>query len=568
MFAYNEEQIETNISFNRSRLVCALVFLLGTPATAFAGDFNINAGIDAKFVVQQINTKETPEQTIDSNNIVVTPYASLGYNAKDFDLFFKGTNNQIRRSLDSETTTQDFTEFNYSGNYELIDNVLSINASGLQSYTNSRANSFLVDDFLLNSESLNKLTSKSANVRLNISRGEFYGLSANSSFRKTTSELNNSNEIDDSVFDNESYSLSFDAISGTNLDGARINLTGRMAHTKRQSGQDFVSQTANLSTDIETYADFGIALNASYENNEIRTDFEVEDNGLREFYSVGAGLIWQPRSNRYIEVLWNRSTTSSLVDGEPDETNNFLSYNVNWAFSDRSSIQGGFTRRFFGDAANLAFRHNTRNWRSSVAYTEVVSSTSQLINASEVGLFVCDNGSTDIADCRLSDTLEPELEPGEVLQAFTVQNLGLNDRIIIRKSLSAQTAVTRRRTTISLSAVKSKDEEVEINRIYNISSLGANVSFAFSNKTSLQYGFSYGKTELDSDGELESAITKKHNLELRRTLSKHLTASFGLSYLDRNGEVTRGMPSLRGLNGPLSDRRITFKVSYSLAPNK
>lgn len=563
MFLFKNKRIES-ILVIMIRIGFSITLMIYFQSLSYSGELRASAGVSTEIVVQHIETKEAPKVSIDATNIIIKPFASLSYQAKDFDVFFQGTNNQVRRKLENETTTQDFTEYNYSGNFDIVDKVLSFRASGNRSYRNNAINSFLVDDFLLNADSLNKVSTDRSSLQLNIRRGEFYGLSATTSYSTTTSDLSNTSEPDDSIFKNESYQLSFNAVTGESFERARVVLSGNTQYLKRNNGQDFVSQRASISSDIEAYGDFGFTLNGSYENNEIKTDFNTENNGLREFYSFGAGLIWQPRDDRYIKVLLNRSYTSSLIDDESDDEDSFLSYNINWAFSARTSIQGNFTRRFFGDAGNLSFLHRTKNWRSSVTYTEIVSSTSQLRNSNDVGLFICENGSSNITDCRLSETLEPELEQGEVLQPFAVQNLAINDRIILRKSLTAQTAVTRRRTTLSLTGTRSEDEEIEINRIFDVNTIRANLSFSLTRNTSLQYRYTYAQTERDQDGELESATTQEHSIEMSRRVSERFSTSLGLRYLDREGEINRGNQSFRGLNGPLTDRRITFRISYNL----
>ena len=532
-----------------------------------AGDITTNAGLSTELIDQQIKTKEDPIRTIDATNIIIKPFASLQYQAKSLNFFFKGTNNNVRRTLDSETVTQNFTEYNYNGSYDIVENLLMVSAYGLRGYSSNSLNSYLVNDFLLNSESLNKIESDGASLALNVRRGEFFGLSSTTTYRHTKSELNNSSVPDDTVFESENYGLTLNGITGENLDGARINLSSAFQYSKRGLGQDFISQQIGLAGDFEVYGDFGISLNANYENNEFKQDLETANNGLREFYSYGAGLIWQVRNDRYLKVLLNSSVTASLVDGEQDEEDTFLSYDINWAFSQRTSLQGSFTRRFFGNAGNLSFKHRLKNWRSSVDYTEVVSTNSRLDNSNNIGLFICENGSTDIADCRLSDGLEPDLEQGEVLQPFLLQNPVINDRVVIRKSLSAQTAVTRRRTTLSLTATRSENEEVEVSSIISTSVIRASLDFALSNNTNLQYSYSFANSELEREAEIENAITKRHNIELRRQLTSKFNVALGFSHLDRNGEISRGTQSFRGLDGPLTDRRITFRISYDLGAN-
>jgi uncharacterized protein (PEP-CTERM system associated) len=269
-----------------------------------------------------------------------------------------------------------------------------------------------------------------------------------------------------------------------------------------------------------------------------------------------------------IEVTLNRSSTNSQLEDGEDETDTFIGYSVNWAFSTRTRLQGSYTRRFFGDAGNLSFRHQLRNWRSSINYSEVVSSTSQLINSQNTGLFVCDSGSNDFSSCRLSDDLEPDLNAGEVVVPLTIPTLDLNDRIIIRKSLTAQTAVSRRRTTLSITGSVSEDEEVEINRIFDVQSLSMLLNFQVSQRSSISVSNLYSEREQDRSGELQQATTRRQELRYNRRISNNFTTALALTYLKRDGEVNRGFEDFRGINGSLTDRRISFSLSYTFGENR
>ncbi len=532
-----------------------------------ANELDFFAGATASYIDQTTESKDQ-DITINANNTLVTPFVALVYDGRDLQLNARVTNNHVYRKLENESVSQDFTEYNYSGTYRIIDNVLSVSFNGLENFRSNALDSFLVDDFLLNADSLNKVKSNNASLNLNLRRNEIIGLSAITSYNKTSSTIDLASLQDPSIFQNETYGLSFNMISGTNLTGVRITLAGNARYSKRDSGQDFVSQTVNLNIDTAIFDSLALAVNGFYENNEIKTDFELPFDSLREFHSYGAGLIWQSAIDRMIEVTLNRSSTNSQLEDGEDETDTFIGYSVNWAFSTRTRLQGSYTRRFFGDAGNLSFRHQLRNWRSSINYSEVVSSTSQLINSQNTGLFVCDSGSNDFSSCRLSDDLEPDLNAGEVVVPLTIPTLDLNDRIIIRKSLTAQTAVSRRRTTLSITGSVSEDEEVEINRIFDVQSLSMLLNFQVSQRSSISVSNLYSEREQDRSGELQQATTRRQELRYNRRISNNFTTALALTYLKRDGEVNRGFEDFRGINGSLTDRRISFSLSYTFGENR
>jgi uncharacterized protein (PEP-CTERM system associated) len=546
-----------------TRIVALMGILLFIAHASTAGEVKFSASLDAEAIEQQINVVDG-DVDIGSSNQIIRPIASIRYISRDLNAFLQGTHNHVRRQLDGSNNIQDYPSLSYTGSYDVVKGLLSLNAGGSQSYRNEGVNTFLLDDFLLNGDNLNKVTSHRASATLSLPRGKYFGLDSTAEYSKNKSDNNNQNSSSvGSLFDSQGYTLSLSALSGKRIRGIRSILTGNLNFVKRSSQEDFFSQRANLSNDIKVYKQLGIALNASYENNELKSDTDTSFDGFREFYSIGAGLVWQATVNRSIEIAWNRSYTEPVGGIGETEDKNFISYDINWAFSDRTSIQGQFTRRFFGDAGNLSIIHQLRNWRSSLTYNETVNSTSQLANRSDQALFICEGGSTNIADCLLSDSLSPDLEQGQVLQPIVVQSFGLNDRIILNKSLTAQTAVTRRRTTISLTGTKSEIEELEFDRVIDTANIRFQVAFKLSNRTGLSISSNYSVAEFVNTGEQQKQTTREQSIELTRQLSERFTVAINLRHLDRKGEAIIGNnANFGGLNGPLTDNRATFKVSY------
>jgi uncharacterized protein (PEP-CTERM system associated) len=542
-------------------LILAGVLLLAN--SAVARDVKFSLGIDADWIEQKIDVEED-NSSISSSNQIIKPYTQISYLGRDIRASLTGTHNHVRRQLDSENITQNYPELRYSGSYDAIEGLLNFSVNGSQSYRSEGIGSFLVDDFLLNGDNLNKVTSQQASVTLNLPRADIFGLTASAFYRNNKSDRNeNGTSSIASLFDSKSHGASFNIISGESLDGIRSTITGNYNYVERDTQQDFVSHALNIDNSVKIYGSFGIALNASYEDNDIKSNLDQSQSRLREFYSVGAGLVWQSSIDRFLEVAYNRSFRESPDENSDTEENNFVSYKVNWAFSERTSLQANFTKRFFGDAGNVSFIHQLRNWRSSVTYNESVNTTSQLANSSDVALFICDGGSTNIADCQLSDSLTPDLGVGQVLQPIVFQNFELNDRVILSKNLTAQSAVTRRRTTLSVTATKSKIDEFEFDQAFETTGLQLQVLFNISQRTNLTLTSSYSKIETVDTAEPETQTTNEQSIDLTHQLTRQFSASIGLRYLDREGDLIRGDGGdFRGLSGPLSDQRISFRVSY------
>lgn len=523
-------------------------------------DLSVSAAANAELVAQKVSTDDNNE-SFTVNNTVLTPSVNVAFDGRKLDVNANASHTRVFRSLNGESLNADFTEYNINTNYQAIDNVLSFSASGTQRYQSSTLSSFNVDDFLLNSENLSKVQSYQAGVNVNLRRNDWFGFSASASYSSNESDVGQNQSLNVDNFKNDRYSSSFSLISGEAIHGVRSSLTGNLNYSKRNNGQDFINQELSLNNDIYLYGDLGLVVNGFYQNLEIRNSELASSSGLQEFYSVGAGFIWQSAEDRYVELAYNTSTTIG-TDGLEDESDNFFSYELNWAFSPRTSVSGSLTRRFYGNAGEFSFNHSMRNWRSSIRYQESVNSTSQLISDTETSLFVCQIGSNNISQCSLADPTNFELEDGQILTSLDVQNFDINDRVVLRKGLVAQSGVTRRRTTLSFVASKNEVEELEIDRNFDTSQLQTTVSIQTSRRATLSYSHRFSKVESNQADSLFTQVTNQHTLSYRRNLSQKLSSSLSLSHLNRNGQSNQFSSSFIGLNGSLTDRRITLAISY------
>nr|WP_136251747.1 hypothetical protein [Ningiella ruwaisensis] len=554
-------------------VVCSCAFF-----TTFsqARELDLRAGVEAEYVIQTVDDIER-SQEIDSDNIIISPFFTAIYEARDLQFLLNAEHNHVRRSLDSNDVTNNYTNYNASGRYEIVQNLLDFNARASRSYRSLAAQSFLVDNFLLNADNLTKVDLQSAGLNFNLPTGDYFGVVANVSASKTSSETESDpgedNPLARNDFDNDFLNASIRIENGIATLPVTYNFDGSYNRTERQNFQDLTSEYYNAKLGLNLISDFAIKLLGSYENNDLaREESGEQGSALREFYSYGVGFAWQPRNNRYIELGWNRSTTEGL-NGEEDEENDFLSVDVNWAFTSRTSIRGNYGRRFFGESGSLSLNHNLRNWRSSITYNENILANSQLLLVEQPGLLICANGSTDISDCSLTDEInESDLGPDDILVPVITNDFELNDRVVIRKAWTAQTSVDVRRTTLTAALSKSSNEEVEIARDQDIllGRLGAAIDIG--PRTVLILDASYSDVENTTpERGLTDAVIKQASIEFERRMTRRLFASIGFSYLDRDNEPgvgNIGGGNIQGINGPLTDRRITASIRYEFDSNR
>jgi uncharacterized protein (PEP-CTERM system associated) len=553
-----------NARFRKRLLVLSLLI---SPYLS-AGQLFLDAGVDLERVEQDILV-ENENRDVDSSSNIIKPYLALIYEGPKFEALFQGTHNHIQRELDGVDATQNFTSFNYTTSYDLIDNFLNFQLNGSQSYRSDGINTFLEQDFLLFGDELNKINSNSAILSLTLDRGQYFGLTGSATYSKQKSDPSSANSTRFSgLYDSENYGLNFNLQSGTKLEDTRLTLYGNLNNSKRQASQDYESQTFGFESDSKVISDFGVVFNGYYENNEITTDLDTERDGLREFYSFGAGLSWQPAMDRTLKVTWNRSFTESRIDPDEDDENSYLSYDINWAFSERTALQANLSKRFYGDSKMFSLTHQLRNWRSSVQYNETVTNSSQLINNAIPGLLICDGATGSIGNCSLSQNLNATLEPGQISQSLLIPNFELNDRVVLSKGWVVQSAITRKRTTLSLTASRTENEDLEIDSIYETDSLNATILVKLSRKTELELQQQYAKIDQTRDSIFAEETTKEQSIKLTHRLTRRFDAAVELSKLDREGELDRQNQSLVGLNGPLTDNRITFTISYNFGDRR
>ncbi|MFC3120844.1 hypothetical protein [Agaribacter flavus] len=558
---------------NHLKFKCFLLLLATLNHTnGYSGELSFDSGITGSYTRQIAESKDGSEKFA-ADNWTFSPFLSAIYTAKRMNGAARAQHQHIRRSLDGQSLTNNYTNYRGNVNLTLVENLLQASANASQNFRGVNLNSVGVDDFLLNEDDLAKINNYGGSLTLSLRPKDYFGLNANLRYSKFDAEnnVNDTIENENINFGSENFGAQFSLQSGPDFRPFAMQVRGATSVTKRTERNDFESSRANANFGFPIFTPKLLFTTVfSYENNEVPS-VQTGENLLREFYSYGAGLTWRSSQNKFIRVTWNQSKIASGA-GFQEETDNFLAGTINWQLSSRTELRADYSRRFFGETANILFRHNTRHWRNVLSYTETISTASSIIQNEEVSLFACPNtNNISINDCELLDSLDPaNLPPDSVFVPFQEISFELSPNVVIRKRALYTSGIQRRRSNLSLTVSRTEDEDVERDLVNTIDSLQLSASINISSRSSIVSSIVFSDLERRTINSIEESRVNRFNLAFERQISRKLRTAIGYTYLDRDGDNAQnaggfGANGLIRIDGPLTDNRITASLTYKFS---
>nr|WP_297348024.1 TIGR03016 family PEP-CTERM system-associated outer membrane protein [uncultured Glaciecola sp.] len=529
--------------------------------SAAANELEWAVGVDNEVVYQDVYSDEQ-QQTINSTNFIVRPQLSLNFTSKRTNAFWRATHNHVRRSLQDADVTNNYTNYAYGGSFAAIQNLLTFTASGALNYQSAAANGFLVDDFLLNAENLSKTRSNRFGADFTLPRGDYFGHSTQVNYSTTESERreNSFNQLDSNVL-----SINTSTYTGNHFERFAARVNSAFSVSDRSTRGDYTNRRVNADMSYRVISNMGVTANANHEANQVQSQNNVFSN-LRQFNSVGAGLIWRQTENNFISVTWNKADNDAV---NADENNKgYIGADIKWQFTPRTQVSADYNRRFFGESGNFSFQHRIKKFRTQITYSEEVTSFSRLIAEPEnLGVFICADGVTDLSACFQPSSLNYEPQANEEFVQFSTQNPVINDELILRKGLFWELGTELRRTKVSLNGRYFTNEYLESDRLSRTYSAGTSVAFAIGPKTNISWTTDAAITDDIFEGDKGNAEVLSTKLSIERNIGRYFNLSLAFSYLQRDTEgrvLGSGSGGIAGLNGDIKDRRVSLNLKYNL----
>ncbi len=523
-------------------------------AGAYADDLNVTGQVSSDAVQQEIQSDSTGRRQM--TTLTLKPRVSATYQSRTFNGTWVATHTHIERDTDVIGRTDNFTEYQYSARWAPLDRLLSFQASGATRFRNTNAGNYLVSDLLSTNTELSKTRSNRLASVVNLPNGDWVRATGSATYSIVESESNpNLNTVG---LNSESYSTNGQLQNGDESKWVLWKLSGSYQQTKRPNNTrsgDFISRNANAYVDFMLLDNWGIRLTSTHEANQISSRTDTFSN-TREFNTYGAGLTFRKSDNRYISITQNASDS----DVSEDQSNSFTAIDLSWAFTNRTSIEASYGRRFYGESGDLRFRYNTKHFRTNVTHSEQVTNTARLISdPTNLGIFVCPLGDFSIADCFQPSSLTYTPGSNEQLVQLAGENFELDDNIILRKSTSAQLGYSFSRLKLGTQWRYSTADYLDQNRIRRTYSIGIDSTYKLGSYTTLEGSVTYANIEQRSidrgDGVTENWNTK---LSLRREVGQSLVITSSLTYIQKSGNLNT---SVYGQD--YKDRRISIGLVYN-----
>lgn len=525
----------------KTYIKCLFFTSLSTTGFAIAGDVQVTPKIETTMYVY--DTKINNGESVSNEAIAILPSVLTTYSAKRVNASFVVNHTIVEQNNDIDGANKNYTELKYNSALSLIENVMNLTFSGAQNYQVINSQQSFIGDKILSPGDLTKYRNNSAGLSFSIPNPKYVGFAFQSSYSetKTNETIDNSRGLD-----NDNLGISAQLFNGNYTKNYNFDLSAQYNKTGRSNFKDFNSTIVRGRIGLAIANSFDVVINGNSESYDINEGRFPLRNNL-DTASYGAGIEWKATGERAVLLTYNQ-----LEEG--NNQTNFIGLDVNWAFSNRTSLKFDYGKRFYGDAYNADFIYALKSVRTSLSYSERVTSYGRLGNSGNNlnGLFVCEFGSSDLIDCFQPDSLDYELQAGEEFRASTDVDADISEEVLFRKTGRFNIGYEKRKLKASLNVSYTKSEYLESDRLQTTRSLGLNLAYALSRRTDISLTYDLSKRQFDelSDEDTYSTLS----LDFKRNVSKNLQFTTGLRLLDRESD---------NASRDLTDKRLTVGANYT-----
>jgi uncharacterized protein (PEP-CTERM system associated) len=546
--------LKPNQSAKKNRSVKYAVFLLMSLSfSAFGQEVDISGKLNTTGYVYE--TEIGDNEATQTEAFTIKPSLLGSYRSRLLSASLAATHSRVRQSVasDDETdnTNQNYTILNYNSTFTLIENSLSLTLNGTQNYRVVNQQQAGFSDEILGSSNLTKSRNNSAQLNFSTPNPLYFGMTLQSTYSKTQTGLSQDGQTGVGVgvgvgVDGDNVGVSVSLFQGKYIRPINFNISAQYNDTSRANFQNFESTRVQANVGFPIFKDIDFVVTGSLDEYDTG-QAALTDRSNLDTTSYGAGLEWTPSNGRNISLTYNQ-----LEEGE--NQTKFIGVNLAWAFSTRTALNFDYGKRFFGDSYTLNFSHSLKYLRTSVSYSEDLTTFSRLGASSTniTGIFVCQFGSTELIDCFQPDSLDYQLQVGEEFRATTEVVTDISEEVILRKSGTASIGYSKRKVTMSIDASYRRTEYLESDRLSINRSLRLNLNYAIGRKTNISFASNLATNQFN---ELETAdTTMTTSINFSRALGRYLNLNIAARLLDRESDNMER-------NG--TDKRLTVGLNYT-----
>jgi len=457
---------------------------------------------------------------IDTQSSLVSQFiigVDSNFSSEKLQFSLSGTESLVGYSHESQLN-DDYQTLQANSTYKIWDNKLqAIFSSSITNVSNNDSNNSLAD-----------LVSGDTIQQINNSAGLQYN-NANSDYSLSSVFTYNVVNTEDNIGESNGYIALINSENGNAARAIFWQVNGSFSH---QENNLFNNESYQFETKIGAITTYKINPFIRFYNEKVSGS--TAGNNPDAIPSWGPGLRYQAASNFIIDLSYNYVDDTEVSD-------NYLSADIDWQPSARTSIKANYSKRFFGDSYALDFSHRTKKLTNTVSYDETIEVFDRNNFTTIDNIIWCPNGAFELTDC---------LPLGEIptntndYQNITISALELieSNEFSLNKRLSWLSTLAFTRTTFTLDISSRERESLTSDIIDNYITARFSVSRRISTRSSVTVFADYRDNTFDKDrpdGPRQEDTYKTFSANYTRSLASSLNAFLTLQFIDRQSNIER-----------------------------
>jgi uncharacterized protein (PEP-CTERM system associated) len=428
---------------------------------------------------------------------------------------------------DEQRENRSFNEFSFANRLSLFRDRLAWELNASQSYRVRDTQQGIFSDTITGADNLSKIKSYGSGVSYRSLPTATYRIEAQVGFNTFESD---SPLVDDNLQDfmTDTYNSSW--LIGTNQRGLNFfwQYSGRWQNYERSSDSDASGFGHNLEIGVPIAPKLSVIGRAGTERFDNNSTYD------NDFEFFGAGVEYRFGARSRVNVTMNRS--DSQLFGQKQETDTYVALDFLLAPTRRTSLEGSFDRRYFGRTLQLSGNYDLRFLSLRLKVSDVVRTQNAFDREfEELGIFVCPDGSNNLAACFKPPTDKYVPVFGESLQQVNIINTELREEIVEVQSAIFSMAYSKNRLNLGLTLSEIETQYVETGAFNINRNVSLKAGWKLSEQSSLQADMSFYQIDYRDEAREDDNLSVSVSYQV--TLSQASTLTLTARRLDRDSSI-------------------------------
>jgi len=488
---------------------------LSTSSIAGEWNFDPNLGLTETYTnnieLSQINKKSS----------LVSQFIlgmDVSFSSRKLQFSFTGTETIAAYSHDSELN-DDYQTLLASTSYSLwADNLKAIANSSITNVSKNNTGNSLAD--LITADTVQQ-QDHSAGLQFN---------SANSDYSLYSSLIYSITNTEDNIGESEGYSALINSENGNAARDIFWQVDGSFSN--RENG-GFTSENYHIETKLGVITPY--KLNPFVRLYNERVTGTLAGSNPDAIPSWGPGIRYQIAKHFLIDLSYN------YISDNNQASDDYIAADIDWQPSARTSLEAGYSKRFFGDSYKLDFTHKTRRLTNNISYHESIEVFDRNNYQETNGELWCPNDATDINNCLPLGQVPDNTDNYQIIPVSTIELVADNE-FSLNKRLSWQSELALARTTFILDLSNRERKSLSTGIIDDYLDARFSVTRRINPRSDITVYINYSKNVFDKDrpeGPQQEDTYKTFSTTYNKSLASSLNAFFTLQYLDRQSNFER-----------------------------